>query len=287
MGLKDLLVYVDQSDRARVRLQLAIDLARRHDSTLTGLFVRTPNPEQLEKRKAAELGLASAGQVQRLDRDIEHSMDECARRLESELRWLGREHGLQVEWRSMQGPLAMIAPQQARYHDLCVLGHEAGPDRATSDYSFTEHMLFVTGRPVLLVPPGWAASHLGRHVAIAWNSSRAAARALSDAMALIERAERTTVLSINPAEFIERRGAPPVTQLLEHLQRHGARVDTLTLEPVPPAQIARTLQSKAAETGADVLVAGAFAHPRLWEKFFGGVTAELLDHTLMPLLMSH
>lgn len=286
MSLKDLLVYVDQTDRARVRLHLALDLARRHGAMLTGLFVRSPDEAQLEGRKAAELGLASAAQLQRLDHSIEQALDECARRLESELRSLGREHGVRVAWRSARGPLARLAPQEARYHDLCIVGQEAPPDRATVDYSFTEHMLFVTGRPVIFIPPAWTAARLGNHVAIAWNSSRASARALSDAMALIEKAARTTVLSINPADFIERHGAPPLSQLLEHLRRHGAAVDVQTVEPVPTAHIAATLQRKAEEIGADVLVAGAFAHPRLWEKFLGGVTADLLEHTEMPLLMS-
>ena len=35
MALKDLLVHVDQSERAVLRLRLAADLARRHSSRLT------------------------------------------------------------------------------------------------------------------------------------------------------------------------------------------------------------------------------------------------------------
>ena len=50
MALKDLLVYVDQSKHAAERLRLAADLARRHQSRLTALYVRELNPRQLHEQ---------------------------------------------------------------------------------------------------------------------------------------------------------------------------------------------------------------------------------------------
>ena len=38
--------------------------------------------------------------------------------------------------------------------------------------------------------------------------------------------------------------------------------------------------------GADVIVAGAFGHPRLWEKMLGGVTHDLLTGMRLPIFMS-
>ena len=60
MALKDLLVYVDQTEASLTRLRLAADLAIRHDSRLTALYVREWSRAELEWRKAAELGLVSA-----------------------------------------------------------------------------------------------------------------------------------------------------------------------------------------------------------------------------------
>jgi nucleotide-binding universal stress UspA family protein len=59
------------------------------------------------------------------------------------------------------------------------------------------------------------------------------------------------------------------------------------LENVPARSIADALQAKAREVGADLLVAGAFGHARLWEKLLGGVTRELLDRMNLPIFMSH
>ena len=50
MALKDLLVYVDQTERSLVRLRLAADLAVRHGSRLTALYAREWNRAQLDWR---------------------------------------------------------------------------------------------------------------------------------------------------------------------------------------------------------------------------------------------
>jgi len=66
MALKDLLVYVDQTDGAHLRLRLAADLASRHGGRLTAIFVWEWTPIQLEERSKAEMGLVSAEQLDRL-----------------------------------------------------------------------------------------------------------------------------------------------------------------------------------------------------------------------------
>jgi nucleotide-binding universal stress UspA family protein len=185
----------------------------------------------------------------------------------------------------VDGPAATVVAQHARYADLCILGREGADDNSV-DYTFSEELLFVTGRPVLFVPSVPLGKTLGRHIAVAWNSSRPAARAVNDAMPLIEQTERTTVLTVNP-EVINRHGALPVDQMVEHLRRHGASVDMVRLEHIPAWAIAEALQAKAHDIGADLLVAGAFGHPRLWEKLLGGVTRGLLDGMNLPIFMSH
>ena len=287
MGLRDLLVYVDQTESAFSRLRLAADLASRHNSRLTALYFREWNRAQLEERGTAELGLVSAKELDRLHRRIEVSIDGAAGRLRSTLETLGREHGLMIEWRSVDGPAAVAVPQHARYADLCVVGRDAAVDDNSVDYRFSEELLFVTGRPILFIPAVPPYETLGRHIAVAWNSSRPAARAVNDALPLIEHSERSTVLTVNPSAFIDRRGALPADQMVEHLRRHGALTDLVQLDNVPARMIADALLAKVREIGADLMVAGAFGHPRLWEKLLGGVTRDLLDRMNVPIFMSY
>jgi nucleotide-binding universal stress UspA family protein len=285
MALKDLLVHVDGTESTPVRLQLAIDLARRHSSRLTALYVRELSDAQLHERATAELGLASAEQFHHLYESQEASIDRTETRMRMASEGLGQAHGVKVEWRSISGPAGMAVLQHARYSDLSIVGH--GVDRDPIEYTFSEQLLFVAGRPVLFVPVAGSFRTLGRHIVVAWNSSRAAARAVNDALALIERAQRTTVLAINPVDFIDRHQAPPIEWMVEHLRRHDACVDVVRLENIQAASIGDTLQAEACGLGADLIVAGAFGHPKLWEKLLGGVTCDLLARMTMPMLMSH
>ncbi len=287
MALTDLLVYVDQTENSLVSLRLAADLAIRHGSRLTALYATEWSRAQLDRRKSAELGLVSVQGLKNLDRRIEASIDAMAQRLRSTLDELTRGHGVEAELRSIDGVAAEVVPQYARYADLCILGRDEPGASASVSYTFSEQLLFVTGRPVVFVPPEGSFTTLGRHIVVAWNSSRPATRSLNDALPLIERAERTTILMVNPSGFIDSHRGPPGEQLVDHLNRHGATVDAVRIENIAHGAIADRLQAEAHALGADLIVAGAFGYPRLWEKILGGVTHDLIARMSLPVFMSH
>jgi nucleotide-binding universal stress UspA family protein len=286
MALKDLLVYVDQTDGAPARLSLAADLAARHASRLTALYVREWSPAQQHDRGTAELGLISASDLKVFKQHIEASIDAAAERLHSSLEALGRARSLHTEWRCVDGSASVLVPQYARCADLCIVGPDPLGDRNSVEHTFSQQLLFVSGRPVLFIPGSVSFQTLGRHIVVAWDASRAAARAVNDALPLIEGAERTTLLTVSPADCIDREGALLAEQMVEHLRKHATSVDAVEIE-VGPGSIADTLQAQAHALGADLIVAGAFGHPKLWEKLVGGVTRDLLARMSLPIFMSH
>ena len=139
----------------------------------------------------------------------------------------------------------------------------------------------------MFVPESRAFDTLGRRILVAWNSSRPAARAVNDALPLIEGAAQVTVLTVNPTEFVAPLGAQPPDRLVEPLRRHGVSVEGARLHDITVHSTAEALQDHAHHIGADLLVAGAFGPPSLWEKLLGGVTCDLLARMKMPILMSH
>ena len=180
------------------------------------------------------------------DTDIEAAIAadrraECAR-CSTNVRVL---NGLRGELLGVDGAAATVVPQYARYADLCILGRDVPDGPASVNYTFSEQLLFGTGRPVLFVPGHRAFGSLGQHIAVAWNSSRPAARSLNDALPLIERAEKTTVIMINPSGFIDAHEGPPGEQMIDHLRRHGAAVEAVRVEDVPHSDIAGCLQREA------------------------------------------
>ena len=96
------------------------------------------------------------------------------------------------------------------------------------------------------------------------------------------------MVTINPTEIIDRHGALPATHMVGHLTRHTtAAVQSIRLTNVAVGSIADMLQAQAREINADLIVAGAYGHPMLWEKLLGGVTRDLLVSMSLPIMMSH
>jgi nucleotide-binding universal stress UspA family protein len=286
VGLRNLLVFIDDSNDWRTQLTLAGDLASRHGCRLTAACAPHWSQSQLAQRRTAEIGLASAADVEELDRRVEALMNAAMDAVCAELDAFGQRTGLPVHFRRLESPASVTLPQEARHADLCVLGQSLAKDADPASYTLAETLLFTSGGPVLSIPPDPPAVTLGRHVAVAWNSSRACARSLHDALPLIEAAERVTVITINPSDCLTRPGVPPIERLLEHLKLHGADAELAQLEGVAAGAIGDTLQAKACEVGADMLVAGAFGQPRLWERLLGRATHDLLDRMKLPLQMS-
>jgi nucleotide-binding universal stress UspA family protein len=282
MALKDLIVHLDQGESALERLRLAADLAHRHGCRLTAIYVRERNEAQTDLQRTAELARASCKDFDRIRKHERLCIDNGATRLQSELDALQRELGMEVHWRSIEGIASKVVPQHARFADLCVVPH-----RAHSTDNLSEKLLFLTGRPVVFVPPDVRAEGLGSNVVVAWNSSRAAARSLADALPILERAKRVTVVAINPTSFVNKYGCLPPERIIEHLRRHNASVEGIWLNDIPTPATGDTLQTEARKLGADLLVAGAFGHPKLWEDVMGGVTRDLLSRMKVPTLMSY
>jgi len=114
MALKDLLVYVDQSDRAAGCLRLAGDLARRHQSRLTAIFMREKNAAQLREQGVAELSRGTPDAMTWTKRHIQQAIDEAGDRLSASLEEIKSEYGLEVEWRCPRKRKRYIRQWRAR-----------------------------------------------------------------------------------------------------------------------------------------------------------------------------
>jgi nucleotide-binding universal stress UspA family protein len=284
VALKDILVHLDASEGSVSRLRLAMDLAQRHSSRLSALFVDEWNLEQRASRATAEMGLAAARDLDSLDRSITADIERSATRLRTMVAAFHQEHGLEFEWLRSAGSSDATVNRLVPYCDLCILGHDSLFTGTSVDREFCERLVFASVTPILLVPTHSKVTSVGKRVVVAWDSSRTAARAVNDAIDLIERAECTTVVHVDCGPQAKRVSGLELLQ--NRLRRHSANVDAIEVR-ASEASIAAVLQAKASQLGADLLVAGAFGHSRLKERIFGGVSRELLHNMTVPVLMSH
>lgn len=281
MRLRDILVHIDASEQGTTRLQLAADLARRHEAHLTGLYVVDIVLPMMIMADAS--GGAVLGDL--LDALRRDALAEAAR-VEAAFRERLRRDGMAGEWRLVEGAAPEQVALHARYADLAVLGQADPAGDQPSAGAIVEAALFSSGRPVLVVPYAGRFETLGRTALIGWNASREAARTVNDALPLLAATGSVTVLAVNPQAGLSGHGEEPGTDIARHLARHGV---TLTVEHMtaPEIRAEDTLLNRVAELPADLLVVGAYGHSRLREMVLGGVTRTLLQQMTVPVLMSH
>lgn len=205
--------------------------------------------------------------------------DALVKALEGALHPLGR--ALRVtDLDCVMGSIGRAEVGAAHYCDmiLAVLAEEDSAMLATA-----ETLIFGSGRPTLVVPQEAAPSSFA-HVAIAWDGSRVATRAVADAAEFLRRATRVTIISVTDEKALP--AGSPGERLAEHLARHGisARISIARAEGRP---IGGALQAHAHDIGADMLVMGAFGHSRLRDFVMGGATKGVLHDLKLPVLLSH
>jgi nucleotide-binding universal stress UspA family protein len=168
--------------------------------------------------------------------------------------------------------------EYARLRDLTIMPEQ-------DDRWYAEAVMFGSGRPTLILPqkPRSRPFELGT-VAVAWDFSRAAARAVSDAMPLLEKAKRVRVVTVLNEKRLDRKHS--AEELSKNLSRHGIDVvlDGVDAQGRP---IGAVLEAYVASHGVDLLVMGAYGHSRLREFVLGGATKSLLSKPPLPILFSH
>ena len=176
--------------------------------------------------------------------------------------------------------LGESAAAEARYFDFAVLGWEAGNPTSKA---IAEGVIFGSGRPVILLPDRAAVDKID-HIAIAWDGSRVAARALADAALLFEQVARISVLTVVDEKPLKHHDI--AERLADGLRKRGIAAEgfSIAAEDCP---IGTSLQEHALERGARLLVMGGYGHSRVRDFVLGGATKDVLRDLQLPVLVSH
>ncbi len=270
MALKNLMVHLDQGERTAARLALAVTLARQYQARLVGVFGQRGLPEVP--------GIVASWP----------SREYAAARDASKAAFEKAAAGLpQSEWhdinRGRDSEVLRKIVNLARHSDLVLLGQH--DDKATPHVpdELIMEVINESGRPVLVVPYAGDFTVVGKHPLIAWNDAREAARALNDALLLIQDCDEAMVLS-----FSENRDAGDVScaEAARHLSAHGIQAKTEVLL-VEDFGIMDMLLNRVTDRGADLLVMGAHGHIGFPFLSRGAGTRYILRHMTVPVLMSN
>jgi nucleotide-binding universal stress UspA family protein len=194
--------------------------------------------------------------------------------------------GVSFETRLFHAPLVDAVEmfgRIARRYDLSVVPQEE-PDTPPGRDMIIEAALFQSGRPVVIVPYIQKDGIKLDRVTVCWDGSRNAARAVADAMPILQKAKSVEVVVVIGAHGKSKE--LPGADIAHHLARHGLKVELAELV-ADDIDVPNTILSHAADVGTDFIVMGGYGHSRWREFVLGGATRAMLSSMTVPVLMSH
>lgn len=276
---KSIALHWTDTPDAKHRLDVAVELASRFDAHLTILClgVMPDAPAMVYGGFAADVVAQNIGDVQADAEAIEAAA-------KKELDRAGVLGDTRIVVASLGG-LANAIGRSTRYADLVIVGQPYGGDDEAVLVSVLEGALFDGGAGVLVCPREGATT-IGEKALIGWNASRQALNAVRHALPLLQRAASAEILLVDPESRLADEGPDPGAEISVMLARQGVKVtDTVTASLGRP--VSDVIRNRIDETGADLLVMGAYGHSRFREFVLGGVTLGMLKMMPIPMLMAH
>ncbi len=275
MTIRNILVQIDRDKRHSARLELAVNLAKRHEAHLVGLFAYASLPMTYPYPEGF-LG------IDELLQRYEKAAREDAGKLRAEFEHRAGLAGLSREWRMEEDGIPPVLATRARYADFVVVSQSAQDSSGSgkSDY-LAEEVVVASGAPTIIVPRAGRVDRPLDRVVIAWNGSRESSRAVRDALPILRAVEEAVVFSVNPDH-----DHLPGAEIASHLARHGVKTD-VRHTVATDIDVGDAILNAVSDHGADLLVMGAYGHSRLREFVFGGATRHILRHMTVPTLLSH
>jgi nucleotide-binding universal stress UspA family protein len=279
MSYKTILVHVDHSRHTPQRIRVAAEIALRDNAHLVGLAMTGVSRYLLDSDTVDQQEPVLLTHISALKKQAEQALE----KYEELVRQMGV---LSWEKRLVDDEPAGGVSLEARYADLVVLGQTDTDEVLPAMMSdFPEYVVMYAGRPVLIVPYAGSFEHIGKKILVAWDGSMEASRAINGALPFLRQAQEVKVVVFNADKQVNVHGEQPGADIALYLARHGVNVDVL--QETTDQDSGNALLSLAADTFADLLVMGCYAHSRFREVLLGGASRTVLESMTLPVLMAH
>ena len=283
MKLKRILVCVDSSTESLARVETAFNLAAAGDASVTAVL-----PIHIEipaiPTSTMHGGWYMGEKI--ISKSREQAMH-SAQMIEEACTLLAERYQQDLEWKQKEGDVALIVSDEARYHDLLLLGK---PDPAHTSPSYRNSLnsiLVESGTECLVMPdavPGFR--NTAQKILIAWDGSREAAQAIRGAMHFLKQANENFVLTAYRGDDDKSHMEHMNHRLIEFISVHDIAARTLIVQQEGVSS-GKSILKQAAAIEADLIVMGAYGHSRFREIILGGATRYLLQHAEIPILFAH
>ena len=288
MTIKTILALVSDAEASQSTLETALQLARRCDAHIEALHVRA-DPLGLVPYTGEGGAGSMLGEImeatereggERAAKSSEMFDSFCAERSLDVTETPIEGDGVSISWREEVGREDRVVAMRGRLFNLIVVGRPV-KGAALPSLITLEAALLETGRPIVVAPPV-STPDTATRVAIAWEASPEAARAIADAIPLMEKAASVTVLEAEAGQV----AAIDAQELVARLAWHGVKA---TVHPFDASvtELGAAFLAAAGEVNADLLIKGAYSQSRLRQLILGGRTRHILANTTIPVLLAH
>jgi nucleotide-binding universal stress UspA family protein len=280
MSWKDILAIVLDADMDAPAIAAAEALADRFSAHLACAFL-TPLPDEPLAYEPTVVAGVWAELLTRARAEAGAQRQKVDARLQ--------QRGQPVELRTAEAlsrDLGRVAAVHARYADIAVITRPVQSGMGELRDEIVEGVLHHSGRPALLVPPTWKEATIGKRVLIAWDASREATRAVAEARDLMCEADAVAIVTVDARPKLFGHGEAPGQNIAAHLSRCGLTPEVRNLDSMGRT-VSQVIEEEAQAFNADLIVMGGYAHSRLRDLVFGGVTRDLMARGGLPILLAH
>ncbi len=279
MSIKDIIVLCDAGEANEYRIETALLLAKVYHAYVTGIhFVPYPVIPVYGGGFPEAIPYISADQMKQ--------SQDTAQALCDKFKQKAAELEIPSEWKVIEGVDVRYIIDNARYADIVVAPQGYSKYGEDNTQKINGYLSIHLGRPLIVIPDLKKVFTLPKNVIIAWDESHEAARAVHDAMPLLQYAEQIQIVSVAASSKKEKEYLIYADDLRKHLSHHGLDVEVISLDPASKGT-GKTILESGLAFDADLIVMGAYGHTRLKEIILGGATRYLLNHTTIPLFLSH
>ena len=290
--VKNILAIVNNTSGGRVALETALRLAENFECHVDALHVRPDPVAALPLVGEAMSGAVVDEMIGMAERDASVRSKEARAMYDRVIGDAGladdngfaRAGGLGISWIEETGVEEQVVALRACRADIIMLARPA-PDNETSALMTLNAALMQSGRPVMAVPPraNGRGGPVGpfKRIAVFWNGSTEATRAVAAARPFFATADKVVVLRVEEEEWFA-----PTEDLEVYLARHEVKAVVCKVLP-RESRTGRALMTATTEIGADLMVMGAYTRSKLRQLILGSVTGYVMHEATLPVLMCH
>lgn len=279
MAIKTIATILTDKSTVKPVLDAAATLAARLDAHLDVLCLGVDRSQMGYYYAGANAAILQEA-ISRANTEAEEIEEAAKAALQlTDVRW-GTDTGV-----AQMADLGRHVAQHARFSDLVVLPKPYGKDSGVEQEPVVEAAMFEGRAPVMIVPDAALVERLPESALICWNESPESLAAIKAALPLLTQVDRVHIAIIDPPVHGPNR-SDPGGMLASWLARHGVRAEIDVLARTVP-RISDVIRRHAGDTGAEMIVMGAYGHSRFREAILGGATRNMLEDTALPIFMAH